>query len=76
MLPEKVSAEEALSFILHNDISRSMYYAFKELLIKHKVKVLPNWMQIQQEKKKCMPENIKLSYFIHEHFGHCICILL
>jgi hypothetical protein len=43
----KLSPPEALSFILQNNVSRSSYRGFRELVKEHGANLLPSWDLIQ-----------------------------
>ena len=57
----ELSAEEGLATLLRLDLSRAQYQSIKNISDAQDAHFLPNYDDVVEEKKKCLPENIEIT---------------
>ena len=57
----ELSAEEGLATLLRLDLSRAQYQSIKNISDTQEAHFLPNYDDVVEEKKKCLPENIEIT---------------
>jgi len=56
--PEKHSGEDALAFLLTNNLSKAQYNSIKTACASKNCDIFPNYNVIVEEKKQCRPAGI------------------